>query len=254
MDRQEGQSENEYKPIINIFDSDFIPFYVLNIKKGEEEKTLEQYKYQCDNFIENINKATNADYYIGYLTIGKCFRYDINPSYKANRKYDNLPKYLNELKEYLANNHNFIGQVGYEADDLVISFKAQNSQYESIIVSPDKDILNLEGKHFNPRKMEFKETSNEESIEYFWKSMICGDTIDGIKGIPGKGEKYFYNEVYNEENLGIGLPFLIFNEYIQNFGEYEGIKEFYKNFMSLRLVDTIKLEDIKLNKTNKITF
>ena len=37
-------------------------------------------------------------------------------------------------------------------------------------------ILNLEGKHFNPKLMQFQTTSENEAQEYFWKSMIVGKT------------------------------------------------------------------------------
>jgi len=240
------------KPIVSVFDSDFIPFYVGFTKKGEEDKSLEQCIANCDDFISNINRYNKADYYVGYLTQSKCFRYDINPSYKANRKYDNMPKYLKELKQHLRDKHNFISQEGYEADDLVISFKAQNNQYKSILVSPDKDILNLVGKHLNPRKMEFKRTSESEATEFFWKSMIKGDTIDGIAGLKGKGEVFAEKLLANLYDDYESVRNLVFEEYLNQHGEYEGIKEFTKNYLSLKLVETVPLETIKLNEIDKI--
>lgn len=246
------QSDN--LPIVSVIDSDFIPFYVGFTKKGEEDKSLEQCIANCDDFISNINRYTRADYYVGYLTQGKCFRYGINPSYKANRKYENMPKYLNELKQHLRDRHNFISQEGYEADDLVVSFKVQNSQFKSIIVSPDKDLLNLPGKHLNPRKMEFKRTSEEEAKEFFFKSMIIGDQIDGIKGLIGKG-KVYAEETWSSYISEYDHPYplsRVLNEYIHHLGEYEGIKEFTKNYLSLKLVDTVTLETIKLNEVDKI--
>lgn len=242
------------KKTLNIFDSDFLGFYCNSIKKGEQDKTLEQCIEKCDDFISNINRYTKADYYIGYLTKGKCFRYNINPSYKANRKYINMPKYLQEIKQHLQEKHNFIYQEGYEADDLVISFKDQNPQYECIIVSPDKDILNLEGRHFNPRKIKFHETSKDEALEYFWNDMLIGQPGDGIKGIPGIGK------VKAKEIVNTGSSYrttykqhTIFEAYLEYFGEYEGIKEFTKNYLSLKLVNTVQLETIKLNQVDKIT-
>lgn len=245
------------KPLIAVYDADFLPFYVGFTKKGEEDKTLEQCIEKCDDFISNINRYARAEYYVGYLTQGKCFRYDINSSYKSNRKYENMPKFLKEIRQHLRDKHNFISQDGWEADDLVVSFKVQNKQYESVIVSPDKDILNLPGKHLNPRKMEFKETSVSEASEFFWKSMIVGDTTDGIKGIPKWGVKSFDRI---KETLPFGTPRMnnsyyretILHCYCDVFGEYEGIKEFTKNYLSLKLVDTVPLETIKLNEVDKI--
>lgn len=248
---------NSNKPVVSVLDADFIPFYTNFTKKGEEDKTLEQCIDKCDDFINNINRYTRADYYVGYLTKGKCFRYNINSSYKANRKYNNMPKYLQEVRQHLQDKHNFLYQEGYESDDLVYSFKTQNKdKYDCIIVSPDKDILNLPGKHLNPRKMAFHRTSEDEATEFFWKSMVVGDNIDSIKGIPKCGEKYFESiledmKLYEE---AISLRTEIFNRYTNNFGEYEGIKEFTKNYLSLKLVNDVKLEDIKLNEVNKMIY
>lgn len=178
------KTEQESKPIVSIWDGDFLPFYVCHTKEGEITKTLDECKQACDEFINNVNNSCKADYYGGYLTIGKrCFRYLLNPEYKANRKYDKMPRYFHEIRSYLYDKHNFAWQEEYEADDLVLSFKAQNSQYETIIVSPDKDVLNTVGKHYNPRRNEFMETySVHVANKHFWESMITGDTIDGIKG------------------------------------------------------------------------
>jgi 5'-3' exonuclease len=254
MEDSEREEEiTESKPIVAVIDADFIPFYVCYNKKGQEEKTLDDCINICDNFINNILKATNADYYVGYLTKGKCFRYDINPDYKANRKYLDQPQYLDQIKERLLT-YNFVSQKGWEADDLCMSFKAQNSQFESIIVSPDKDLLGICEKSFNPRLMQFNYHSKEEIVENFWRSMIVGDTADNIKGIPGKGPKYFNNLIDGFIYLGDSWDYIIFDEYINHFGEYEGIKEFYKNYLSLKIVDNVKLEEIKLNKVLKETF
>ena len=51
-----------------------------------------------------------------------------------------------------------------------------------------------------------------------------------------------------EENLNV------FEEYINHHGEYEGIKEFTKNYLSLKIVDNVKLEEIKLNNVLKVNF
>lgn len=234
-------------PILSIIDADFIPFYVCNNRKGEVLKTAEDCIVACDDFIANINKYNNSDYYIGYLTIGKCFRYTINPEYKAKRNYSNMPPFIQEVRQHLIDKHNFIGQENYEADDLVVSFKVQNSQFKSIIVSPDKDILNLEGKHLNPRLMSFKKTSKEEADSFFALSLIKGDTVDNIKGIPNKGEAYF-NKKFKDIIPTIGD---ILDEYILCLGEIEGVKAFYTNYNCLKLIDTVQLETIKINKVEK---
>lgn len=240
--------ERRKEEVVALIDADFIPYYVCHNKDGEPEKTLADCKRLADEFIQSICVATKADKFACFLTVGKCFRYDINSTYKANRKY--LPiKFLSEVKEHILVKYNSYYDFVYEADDLVISYKKANPQYECIIVSPDKDILNLEGMHYNPRKGEMKYTLPEEEWEYFWKSMIIGDSADGIKGIPGKG-KVFADDVLSMFDIAdtfYPMHSIVLREYIKHFGEYEGIKEFTKNYLSLKIVDNVFIKDVKLN-------
>jgi 5'-3' exonuclease len=246
------EEREAFKPIVSVIDADFIPYYVCHNKKDSEEKTLNDCLNLCDEFISNINNSINADYYVGFLTEGKCFRYDIYPEYKGNRKYLQQPKYLDEVKQRLRA-LGFTGQKGYEADDLCMSFKAQNSQFKSIIVSPDKDLLGICEKSFNPRLMAFNEHTKEEIVENFWKSMIIGDTADNIKGIPGKGKSFAEKLLLNLDD-DESLRNTVLEEYVNHFGEYNGIKEFTKNYLSLKIVEDVKLEEVKLNEVLKVNF
>lgn len=255
MQKEKGKNNTIQSDIkllkVAVYDADNIPFYVCHNKKGEPEKTFDDCINLCDNLIFNTNNRINADYYVGFLTKGKCFRYDIYPEYKGNRKYDDPPKYLQEVKQYLIDGHNFTYQEGYEADDLVMSFKAQYKQYESIIVSADKDILKACNVAYNTRKNEFVYNSDEEIIEHFWKSMICGDTVDNIKGIPGKGEVYSEKLFQRFAQYGERYEETVFLAYLSHFGEYKGIQEFYKNYMCLKMVEDVQLKEFNLNEIKK---
>lgn len=107
---------------------------------------------------------------------------------------------------------------------------------EVFIVCIDKDLLNLEGVSYNWRKNEWKTTSKKEAEKYFWGSMIIGDQIDGIEGLKGKGEK-FVEKLFLEDK-----PYseLVFREYIKVLGVHIGVQEFYKNYMSLKILDSLE--------------
>lgn len=67
------------------------------------------------------------------------------------------------------------------------------------------------------------------------------DIIDNIKGIPKRGEKFF-DKLRDLNTIGGVLDIeelrtCIFNEYITYFGEETGIKEFSKNYISLKVLD-----------------
>lgn len=241
-------------PLVGIWDADFIPFIICHNKKDAEAKTLEQCIQLCDEFIESINTTLGLDYYVGFLTKGKCFRYEIEPNYKANRKYDNLPTFMNEVRDHLALKYGFKNVEEYEADDLVLSYKKHNSTYDCIIISPDKDLLNLEGTNYNPRKGEIVHCSKEDSELYFWKSMLIGDVADNIKGCfkigPAKAEV-----IVKDKGIFESLREAVLEQYCKTYGEREGIRQFYVNYYMLKLVDDVdpKLLDVKLNKVKVLS-
>lgn len=229
---------------VAVWDADFIPFYVCH-SKDKSEKSLEQCIIDCDSLIMNVNRLVGCNRFTGFLTKGKCFRYAVYPNYKGNRKYMNLPKYLNEVKKYLEDHYMFAHNPLYEADDLVLSYK-NHSKDDCIIVSPDKDILNLRGTHYNPRKNEFVTTTTLEAETYFWRSMITGDPGDNIKGIKGIGPAGA-DKIIKSINVLSNLRTAVLEKYCEVFGDEDGITEFYTNFKCLKIVGNIPF-DIEYNK------
>lgn len=210
------------------------------------EKTFEEKCQLADYYIDIMLSKVDCTKYIGAFT-EKCFRYDINPQYKANRIGLEKPKHLYELRQYLTDKYGFISMKGFEADDIIVSLKEYfKDKYIPILLSTDKDILMLEGIHYNPKKHEWISTSEEDARNYFLESLLTGDTADNIKGIPGigpvKAKKHIKNFLRKDVIKEIqGL-------YIQYFGELKGIQEFYKNYMCLKIVDNIEV--LGLNETS----
>jgi 5'-3' exonuclease, N-terminal resolvase-like domain len=255
-------SQKEDNRRIALFDADFIPYYVCHNKKNEEgvvvEKSFDDCKRLADEFVANILRDTKATYYVMAFTVGKCFRYKVNPYYKANRKYTDVIPFLKETKEYLIEAYKGFYEKDYlEADDLVNILRNRFLK-ESFIVSPDKDILNLEGKHYNPRIGKWEATNKNEAEVYFWSSMITGDATDGIKGLPGKGIA-FSKRLFEKSTVASSTSIfreLVFDAYIEHFGEYEGIEEFYKNYKMLKILDedkTVITPDLQIIKPKEET-
>lgn len=139
-----------------------------------------------------------------------------------------------------------------EADDLVVIYKKMLlDKYEPIIVSSDKDILNLEGKHYNPRTNKWVITNKEEAKRYFWESMLIGDSADNIKGCQGVGPAGAKRIL----DVSTEYKHTVLSKYCDTYGEHKGINEFYKNYNCLRMEDTYdigmpKLIDV-LNKEER---
>lgn len=206
----------------------------------KEEKTLQETYKVIDWYItEKIFKPVKPDYFIGFVDGDRVnnFRIQVSDSYKSNRICKELPKHFKEAKEYLQTKWNFCMPEGIEVDDaLLITENRLKNDYQIIIACQDKDILNTQGVRYNPVRDEWVDC-NEIREEYtFWKSMICGDQADAVVGIFGKGEKYFEKIVKLYANQGFPLHSIVFNAYIENYGEYNGIEEFYKNYKLLKIL------------------
>lgn len=200
-------------------------------KAVREVKTLQQCKDSVDNMIKNILLTTEATHYLLFLTVGKNFRYDIYPEYKANRKYGDKPAHFDAIKEYLITNYKAVYDGYLEADDLCMIYLKELQG--SFMCAIDKDMLKTTGTHYNYAKNQWVTVTQEEANCNFWTSMITGDTVDNIKGIPGKGIKYAEQLLQSCEYAYKD----VLGAYIDKFGEELGIQEYYKNYMVLKIKD-----------------
>ena len=227
-----------------IIDADSILFAVCVDKKQDEnqiaqygdqtERTLEQVIDEFNTYFLKVLMDSGCIQYVAFLTNGS-HRYSFYPEYKANRKKLDKPKYLSELREYTINTLGFCQVKGYEADDLVNMCRQQLGE-NTLIVHTDKDLDQITGNHFNYKKPEFYNISEDTAQLNLWTQVITGDSIDNIKGIPGKGVK-FTSDLFEEDEEGTPFYNLVLHEYIKKFGEYQGIEEFTKNYKLIKLLD-----------------
>lgn len=217
---------------IALIDSDSLIFFAVHNKKDSKKiKTLEDCTKHIDSLINNICKVTHATHYICTITVGKNFRFTVNPEYKSDRKALVKPLYFDDIKQHLIDKHKAVYNINLESDDIVNIYKQKIEG--SFICACDSDILlGLPYRSFNYKKFEWVTTSKEDAHIYFWRSMICG-THNGIKGIPGRGEK-FADEVFKDIKFP---PARVIKCYIEHFGEAKGIEEYYKNYKCIRLLD-----------------
>lgn len=121
-----------------------------------------------------------------------CFRRQVLPSYKANRKDKVRPSCLAELKQYLIDRRRAVRRPCLEADDLMgIKATRPDRDYESVLVTIDKDLRQIPGVYYNP--FPHKKEPVEEVIsaiqgeEHWMMQTLTGDECDGYKGCPGIG-------------------------------------------------------------------
>jgi DNA polymerase-1 len=158
-------------------------------------------------FINTLRKII-AEQKPGYLGIvfdtGKpTIRHEMFKAYKAHRKPmpDDLVPQVPVLKKVIkAMNIPCFEFESYEADDVLGSLarKAEEKKVPAVIVSTDKDLLQLVDKGttvFNPAKEvtldgdKVKEVFGVEPSQVVDVLSLWGDPTDNVPGVPGIGEK-----------------------------------------------------------------
>ena len=134
---------------------------------------------------------------------GKNFRHDIYKDYKANRPPapDDLVVQL-KLVEKAAKALNFIclSKQGFEADDIIATLakKATQIQMQTLVISSDKDLMQLVNDHvemYDPVKSKY--ITEEDILAKFGVGplkvrevqALMGDKSDNIPGVAGIGPK-----------------------------------------------------------------
>lgn len=206
------------------------------IQMGNQlERTLQDVINELNNYLISTLIATNCIYYKGFLS-GKSFRKEIakTAEYKAGRSTEK-PQYFSEIRTYLKEVWGFQEDsiTYYEADDLICSYNKEytNKGYIPIIISIDKDLDQIAGKHYNPRKKEFYDINNGYAEYFLWYQTIIGDTADNIKGIEGVGPigaKKILTGSFVDNTL---------QAYISKYGLKKGINNFTENFNLVYLCD-----------------
>jgi hypothetical protein len=184
-------SKEDTHPKIALWDADFICYRVGFASEDDPEAIA---LARATEFIQEVS-FTDLDCreYKLYLTGKGNFRNEIavTQPYKGNRKDFVRPKHYDALRKHLQ----ALGAIvtdGQEADDAVaIEMTEHPDKY--VLVGQDKDLLQIEGLHYNPVKKEFTTITKESGMKNFYTQILTGDRTDNIKGVdkigPVKAEK-----------------------------------------------------------------
>lgn len=157
-----------------------------------ENKSLDDAIDKVDDLLDQALNAVlwepeEEDYQV-FLTGRGNFRYEVavTHEYKGNRKDVDKPHHLSGIRKHLIDNWSAIVSVGEEADDLIGIWSTSYGS-GSIVISIDKDMLQLPCTHYNPNKKEFKTVSETEGLRFFYTQILTGDRADNIVGLFGIG-------------------------------------------------------------------
>lgn len=172
-----------------LLDADIFCFRVAAASQDVSEKFAVA---RFDEMIEDLLVYDLEGYtdYEGYLTGSGNFRYaraTIQP-YKGNRTQDR-PVHLQAIRDHSVLEWGFVVVDGEEADDAL----GKNQTEDTLIVTIDKDLNMIPGKHYNFVKRIFYDVSEEEATKFFYTQLLTGDRTDNIRGVlgigPAKAEK-----------------------------------------------------------------
>ncbi len=146
------------------------------------------------------------------------FRNEIFPEYKANRgdaPEDLIPQFPLIRECVQSFNIPQLEIEGFEADDLIATYVtlAEKDKIETIIVSSDKDLMQLVSKNvtmldpMKNKKIEIKDVEEKFGVQpdkVIFIQALTGDKVDNIPGAPGIGPKTA-SQLINEFNDINGL-------------------------------------------------
>ncbi|MBI2680637.1 MAG: DNA polymerase I, partial [Candidatus Solibacter usitatus] len=161
--------------------------------------------YIFTNMLRKLAKTYKPEYMAAvFESIGPTLREQEFAEYKANRTAmpDDLAEQIPYVRKVLDGMRVPILQfAGYEADDVIATLarRAESAGYEVVIVSSDKDLLQLVTERvsmlnpakddlwYNPAKVEeFMGVRPEQVADLL---ALKGDSVDNIPGAPGIGDK-----------------------------------------------------------------
>jgi DNA polymerase-1 len=119
------------------------------------------------------------------------WRRAVLPTYKDHRKKIAKPLALEACRQHLLSKWKAYIRPTLEADD-VLGILATNRKIvpgEKIIVSIDKDLLQIPSKVYRPREQKLVHVTREEADYLHLRQTLTGDTVDGYTGLPGCGPK-----------------------------------------------------------------
>lgn len=184
--------------MIALLDCDLIAFRTA---ASVENESLEIGIYRVNDLYSRILQATKAVDHQGYISGGDNFRYKIDPTYKGNRVDKERPKFLEPLREHLVTEWGVKVTDGIEADDAIgiDSKKYWDLGLSFVVVSLDKDLEQLPGKHYcwefagksygkewvRPERHFF--VSPLDGMKFFYRQLLIGDNADNVKGVKQIG-------------------------------------------------------------------
>ena len=176
------------------------PSPLVEIRPEVVAEPVENAIYLLRNAVQKILGATGATNYKAFLSGSTNFRNDIATirPYKGNRDALHKPAHYRALREWAVGILGATIVEGMEADD-AIAIENNTTRWGGpdvgfidpryVVCSVDKDMLQLPGRHYNPKKETLYWVSEQEAVRNFYQQVLSGDYTDNVAGVPGIGPR-----------------------------------------------------------------
>jgi hypothetical protein len=228
-----------------LIDGDAIPYLIGWHHRDHNDSAL--VKQAVDIWMQEFFTVMQRTKYIGVIAPdnAKCFRKELYlyKPYKGNRtKEDWMTVWEPTIRQHLVDKWNFVkAPVELETDD-VIAYLGTELVTRAIICSPDKDLKQIPGAHYDYRKATTSDItkslieiiSSDVAERRFWVQMMTGDTTDNINGITGVGEARA-NKLLSETN-NFFWQNTVLNEYIRVYGPHYGTIIYHETYACVKMM------------------
>lgn len=144
-----------------------------------------------DDVIVNLRHDLGAKDVIVALSCSTAqgWRRQLLPTYKSNRDGVRKPTELLMAKERMIEKWKAYLRPTLEADDIlgILATSKTLVRGAKVIVSIDKDLLQVPGTIYNPKHKELTNVSRADADYLHLLQTLAGDPVDGYTGIPGIG-------------------------------------------------------------------
>ena len=201
------------------------------------------------SFVNDILNKTEATHYLGFLGDRKgsdTFRHKlaVTKPYKGQRgKTPHWTKYWKPIIiEHLVSEWKFIELSNIESDDAcsIMGHYYKDKNIDYVICSPDKDLKQIPGNHYNYKKCEFDFVGDYNALKNLYQQLLKGDSVDNICGCPKVGEKSPHMEFPNcttEEQ---------FNDYAYEVYKSKNSEDiFSEQYDLVKMLKVLDMEDMK---------
>lgn len=245
--------------MIALIDGDsMIHIIAYNFREVDPDDMSAKYEItkSVNSFMNMILTITKATHYMACISCAqegkKSFRSDIYKYniYKGDRppKTEWMIKWEQTIRDIMETKWFFSSFPYLEADDMIahvvwaIERVSDEECLECVICSPDKDMKQISGFHFDYKKtapdggnLPIEVISSAKANYNLWTQCLMGDKTDCIAGVPGLGIVKA-SKLLDEANDAVEYQMIAMQAYCKYFGPYYGPIIFRENLSAVRLL------------------